>query len=422
MEKIKVAVIGGGISGLSIANMLENAGHDVTLYEKELSLGGLVRCSYEDEVLFHKVGGHVFNTKNKKVFDWISKFLDFSKDFTLSKRNAKIFLNEQFLGYPIENYLYNLPEDLTTQIISELIEIIDYSKSKAIKPTNFEDFLRLSFGKTLYKLYFKPYNEKVWGVPLVDIPLPWLHGKLPMPNVTEIILSNILRNDESKMVHSHFYYAKNGGSQFIVDQLALSLKDVKLGVAINDIRYLKDTKWIIDDIEFDSVVYTGDVRLLYNKLKGCNEFIDSLSSLQTLKSNGTSNVLCEIDKCDLSWLYMPDNLVKSHRIIYTGNFSENNNGKRDRTTCTIEFSGEISKKEMLAEIQKLPGNAKAIAFNYEENSYIIHEANTSDKINSVRESLVNKKFHLLGRFAEWEYYNMDKAIEAGLNLVEKHFS
>jgi UDP-galactopyranose mutase len=27
--------------------------------------------------------------------------------------------------------------------------------------------------------------------------------------------------------------------------------------------------------------------------------------------------------------------------------------------------------------------------------------------------------YLCGRFAEWEYYNMDKAIEAAINLVEE---
>jgi UDP-galactopyranose mutase len=35
----------------------------------------------------------------------------------------------------------------------------------------------------------------------------------------------------------------------------------------------------------------------------------------------------------------------------------------------------------------------------------------------LKERLQQYNFHLLGRFAEWEYYNMDKAIEAARNLA-----
>jgi len=121
--KKKIAIIGAGISGLSVANMLERRGHNVIVFEKESTPGGLVRCTLEDGVLFHRVGGHVFNTKIKKVSNWITDFLNFTEDFNLSKRNAKILLNNSQLGYPIENYIYNLPEDTITKIITELLNI-----------------------------------------------------------------------------------------------------------------------------------------------------------------------------------------------------------------------------------------------------------------------------------------------------------
>ncbi|HHU58754.1 MAG TPA: UDP-galactopyranose mutase, partial [Bacteroidales bacterium] len=35
----------------------------------------------------------------------------------------------------------------------------------------------------------------------------------------------------------------------------------------------------------------------------------------------------------------------------------------------------------------------------------------------LRASLRGLDFHLAGRFAEWEYYNMDKAMERAMEVV-----
>ena len=72
---MKICVIGSGISGLSVANML-NKTHDVTVYEKHQQIGGLIKCTREDGNLFHRVGGHVFNSKNQEVLDWFWSFCD----------------------------------------------------------------------------------------------------------------------------------------------------------------------------------------------------------------------------------------------------------------------------------------------------------------------------------------------------------
>jgi len=85
----------------------------------------------------------------------------------------------------------------------------------------------------------------------------------------------------------------------------------------------------------------------------------------------------------------------------------------------VEFSGKHSFEEMREEIKLLPGNLVPLAFNYEANSYIIHERNTKEKILYLKSKLEPKGFFLSGRFAEWEYYNMDKAIEAAMKVNNK---
>lgn len=75
---MKYAVIGGGISGLSVANMLKEK-HDVIVFEAASRPGGMVKCDVVDGNLFHRTGGHVFNTKRKDVMDWFWSFFNKEK-------------------------------------------------------------------------------------------------------------------------------------------------------------------------------------------------------------------------------------------------------------------------------------------------------------------------------------------------------
>lgn len=412
--KKRIGIIGAGVSGLSTAQLLQEANYEVVIFEKKEVPGGLISCSVVDGILFHKVGGHVFNSRIQKVLDWYWSKFDKS-DFSQIKRVAKIFITDKILGYPIENYIYMLDEKSIGNIVNELLLIYKADENVTVK--NFDDFLRQHFGETLYTIYFKPYNDKIWKTDLKNLSLEWLDGKLPMPNIPEILTSNIVCAEESTMVHSTFWYPKKGGSQFLANTLSKGL-DIRFNQTISSIER-NDEEWSINGEKFDEIVYTGDARLLKDIVSDKVIPLDIKDQLSALKSNGTSNVLCEIDKNNFSWMYFPENKFKIHRIIYTGNFAETNNGNALRNTCTIEFSGYLSKEELTSEIEKLPGSPKVLAYNYEQNSYIYHTHDTPVIISKLKNCLDGQSFHLVGRFAEWEYFNMDKAIEAGMNLRDK---
>ncbi len=420
MQKAAV-VIGSGISGLSISRMLSEK-FDVKVLEKSAEIGGLIRCDRIDGNLFHKVGGHVFNSKNPTVLDWFWKYFDRSREFLQASRNAKILINDKLIGYPIENYLYQLSSEEIRAIISELLTIIKNGTGNNLPYSydNFKEFLKAKFGNTLYNLYFGPYNTKLWNTDLSKVPLHWLEGKLPMPQIEEIIQSNILRKEEASMVHSTFYYAKRDGSQFIVDRLAESL-DITSSYNVSAIALNgKNRIFVNNNISADVLVYSGDVRRLSSIININDDQLQAaLQEVNDLPSNSTSNVLCETDSNDISWLYLPEKKFKAHRIIYTGNFSETNNEGTDRRTCVVEFSGKHDETEMIKELRLLPGNLKPLAFNYEPNSYIIQHADTRSKIKTLKKLLGNYNIYLLGRFAEWEYFNMDKCIEGAMKLSKE---
>lgn len=216
-----IAIIGAGISGLATANLLKENNNKVVLYERDKEAGGLIRCKRINGSLFHVCGGHVFNSKRQDVLNWFWQHFDKNNDFIKADRNSIVFVNDELkVPYPIENHMYMFEENIQKTFINDLIQI---ANTKQHNPTNFEEFLKGRFGQTLYNLYFKPYNEKVWRRDLSSVPLSWLEGKLPMPTVEEMIYNNMNHVEEKQFVHSTFWYEKNNGSQYLIDTLTQGL-------------------------------------------------------------------------------------------------------------------------------------------------------------------------------------------------------
>ena len=411
-----IGIIGAGISGLAAARMLSE-NHKVIVFEKAARPGGLVKCDRVKDNLFHRVGGHVFNSKNPQVLEWFWSHFNRDKEFLKARRNAKILFQGKLIGYPIENYLHQLDKDTVGKVLDDFLSS-EYQPGDPFSYPDFASFLKSNFGKTLYEAYFRPYNEKIWNCSLSEIPLRWLQGKLPMPDLKAMLLSNIVIQEESDMVHSSFYYAREGGSQFIADRLAENL-EIRFNTPAASISGSPGCYFIGGEGPFDSIIFTGDVRSIDSIFPESDAAGKVAGLVRNLPSNGTSNLFCETDPGDVSWLYLPGPETKAHRIIYTGTFAESNNRGSDRHTCVVEFSGKYSWEFMCGEAAKLPGNLRPLDWNYEPNSYILHNHDSAALLQNAREELKKENIHLLGRFAEWEYYNMDKAIEAAMELKKE---
>lgn len=404
----RYAVIGGGVSGLSSARMLQERGYQVTVFEKESTPGGLIRCQRVEGILYHCVGGHVFNSRKQEVLDWFWQHLD-KEDFQLAVRNAVVSLADGTkVDYPIENHLYQMPESLRSAVIDDLLQIAAEGYGNV---ENFDAFLRRRFGNTLYNEYFAPYNRKIWRRELTDVPLTWLEGKLPMPTVKEILEANIGKVKEMKMVHSTFHYPKQGGSQHIADTLAAGL-DVRYNCSVDSLEKAGE-QWLVNGELFDAIIFCGNVKHLPSMLKGVD--VD-MSSVEQLHAHGTTSVLCEVDSNPYSWVYMPSEQHESHRVICTGNFAESNS-PAGMSTATIEFTLQLDKEEILKQLQLIPFSPRYIAHHYCPYTYPVQTSETPAIIAGLKSQLAPHGLYLLGRFAEWEYYNMDAAMAAAMKLT-----
>ena len=149
-------------------------------------------------------------------------------------------------------------------------------------------------------------------------------------------------------------------------------------------------------------------------ISGYNNEIDDL------EFHGTTSVFCEIQSNPYSWIYLPSYEYESHRIICTGNFAKSNNAF-NVLTGTVEFTDFISKEEILNNLKRMPFSPQYLAHHYEKYTYPIQNANTRNIIQALKLKLENEGIYLLGRFAEWEYYNMDVAMGAAIDLYNLKF-
>lgn len=408
---MKIAIIGAGISGLSVSHFLKEK-HQVVVFEKEATPGGLIRCKRVDGCLYHLCGGHVFNSKRQDVLDWFWSKFD-RQDWVKANRNAVVFMEDgKKIPYPIENHMYLFDSDIQKSFIQDLLLLSQYQENS---PANFEEFLRNRFGDTLYNLYFKSYNEKVWRRDLKNVPLLWLEGKLPMPTVFEMIYNNMNHIEEKQFVHSTFWYEKQGGSQYIANTLAADL-DIRYNSDVSEIMRSQQG-WKICGIEFDAIVFCGNIKDMSTMVNGI-DLKGYSEKIEKLEYHGTTSVFCEIEKNPYSWIYQPSKRHESHRIICTGNFASSNNidGKM---TGTVEFTDEISKGSILENLAKIPLSPKYLDHHYNKYTYPIQNDDTRHLIQNLKKYLAPMNFYFTGRFADWEYYNMDVSIGASMDLCSK---
>src|SRR5437660_10771948 len=169
---LSVVVIGAGPAGLTAAYQLMKAGHAraVTILESDDVVGGLSRTVERDGWRFD-IGGHRFFTKVGAVEDLWHEILS-DDEFLLRQRLSRIYYNGKFFDYPLK--VMNALRGLGLK--EAFLCVLSYAWARVHPPkdqTTFEGWTAARFGYRLYRIFFKTYTEKVWGVPAHEIQAEW---------------------------------------------------------------------------------------------------------------------------------------------------------------------------------------------------------------------------------------------------------
>jgi len=205
-----VIIIGAGPAGLTAAYQLAKAGCTSTVLEADNVVGGISRSAERDGWRFD-IGGHRFFTKVQPVEDLWHEILP-AEDFLTRPRMSRIYYNGKYFDYPLKpfNALSNLG------VLEALKCVLSYMWARIRPPKNqdnFEGWVVARFGYRLYRIFFKTYTEKVWGVPATDLPSDWAAQRIKNLSLWKAVVNALLPRRNQKDITSlieEFEYPKYG--------------------------------------------------------------------------------------------------------------------------------------------------------------------------------------------------------------------
>ncbi len=159
-------IVGSGLFGAVFAHEAKKAGKSVLVLEKRDHIGGNIYTEDMDGISVHKYGAHIFHTNDKKVWDYVNRFVTFNRYTNSPVANYK----GELYSLPFNMYTFNKMWGVVTpQQAAEKIE--EQKKAAGItEPKNLEEQAISLVGTDIYEKLIKGYTKKQWGRECTDLP------------------------------------------------------------------------------------------------------------------------------------------------------------------------------------------------------------------------------------------------------------
>lgn len=361
--KYDYLVVGAGLYGAVFAHEAKKAGKTCLVIDKRNHIAGNIYCENVDGINVHRYGAHIFHTSNKEVWEYINQFAEFNH-----------YINSPVAVYKDE--LYNLPFNMNT--FSRMWGVKTPAEAKAkieeqraelgiTEPKNLEEQALSLAGRDVYEKLIKGYTEKQWGRPCTELPA-FIIKRLPF----RFMYDNNYFNDRYQGIPM-------GGYTKIVEKM---LEGIPVQLETDYFDFIKENPEIAK-----KTLFTGMIDEFYGYKLGTLEY---------------RTVRFETEKLDMenyqgnAVVNYTDREVPYTRIIEHKHFEF---GKQPVTVISREYSSEWK-----------PGIEPYYPINDEKNNGLFAEyRKLADK---------EEKVIFGGRLGNYKYYDMDKVIEAALELVK----
>lgn len=442
-------ILGGGIAGLAAAYELLKEGANVTVLESSSEVGGLARTLEKDGFRFD-IGGHRFHSNNVSVVSWLQELV--GEQLLSVPRQSHIFINNRFVKYPIQ-----LPGALSIfspfRAASMLISYLVSRITERNRPdVSFQDWVVKRYGYGLYKIFFEPYTEKVWGIPCNHLSAAWAEKRIGIPSMWRVIKSLIVKPKNAPATSiSQFYYPENGFGT-ICEELKKSILEMggvlHTSISLTSLTPLGFAKFRVAAQMPDNSQKTFDVNHVVSTIP-LNSLLASIP--QDFGSSDALNdyqldyrdlicVFLAIDKPQVttdSWTYFPLKSLTFGRTHEPKNWSSKMVPSQDKTSLVVEvFSSrgdriwQLSDEEIATRVIE---EISAIGWLSETEvskswvlrvpyAYPIYRVGYERKLAKVKNYLSQwPNLHLLGRTGSFEYMNSDGVIEDVFALLQRLF-
>jgi UDP-galactopyranose mutase len=472
----RVVVIGAGPTGLSAAY---HVGKDCLLLEQHDRVGGWCR-SIEDQGFTFDFAGHIMFSNDSYVKELYSLLL--GDNVHWQDREAWIFSKGVYTRYPFQGALYGLPPEVISECIVGAVEaqvgplkdlknhsprsIAMSSSTSACKAesitdccadglteanlsvvpagrlrqgrepaSNFEEFIYQVWGKGIAKHFAIPYNRKLWAVPLSTMETSWLGGRVPLPDLSEMIEGAVRPVGKPMGPNARFGYPLRGGFQALMNGFLKHLRGpLKLNARVARIIPSRSTVVLANGSvhRYEQLISTMPLPVLV-KMAGDEAPPPVRLAASRLRHVSVRCVNLGIGRENLTekhWIYYPEASV-FHRIFVQGNASPHCNPPGGfGLTCEITYSPEkplpCDGEELInlciehaIQVGIIRADDPILARNMVDMpyAYVVYDHGRAENVAIIREWARSERIILAGRYSEWEYYNSDHAFIAGRNAA-----
>lgn len=440
-------ILGGGLAGLSTGFGLARAGRPVAVFESSSDVGGLSRTVRHGDFMFD-LGGHRFFTKNPKTDRFVRDLLD--GDYLTVPRRSKIYLQNKFFDYPLKpaNALLGLG------IFTSLKAVADYGMEKIRAfldpPRNIslEDWIVSNFGRTMFNIYFREYSEKVWGIKCDQISEEWVSQRISGLSLGVAIKNAFMKfsKHEADTLIDEFIYPPMGIGQ-ISDKLKAAIEKENTVMTRTSVEQINHSGFTVNNIiarncehsysvkgsEFISSIPMHSLIQMLNPAPP-QEILNAVSNLRYRDLVIVTVMLNRENVTDLTWMYIPEKKMPLGRIHEPRNWSPHMapEGKTHIVAEYFCFRGDniwnSSDEKLEAMTAKQLEELKLIRSDEVIDScvirvpgaYPVFDVGYSKHYRKIMDYL--EKFtnlHIIGRTGMFKYYNMDRAIESGIETAEE---
>jgi protoporphyrinogen oxidase/GT2 family glycosyltransferase len=407
----QVAILGAGIAGLSSGWLLKQHNIDFKVFEMKPYPGGLAR-SFRWNDFNCDFAAHRLFTTDENVLHELLKLVPMGRHI----RRSRIYLRGHWLRDPLD-----VIELATHLSLKEKLNVLwTYTFRPRNEPeSSFEQYVLKHYGKGLYDFFFKPYTEKLFGIPGKEISVLWAQQKVRLANP----LDNLRENTKTKF--QYFYYPIQDGYGAIADRLYQEIQEnVYLDTAVKGLE--------IENTNIKSVKFQNNGQLFEEPV---DAVISTLPLTITGKMLGYSfplkfqkvdSVYLLINRPYLSdnhWIYFMDDDISINRMVEFKNMSPVDTPDNTSVVCaevTQEHDNVIEKviddliRTGLVDRCEII-DTKVIR---EEFSYPVYNSAYADLLQQAEEKI--SKFNnifTVGRAAEFKHREIDDNFAAAMQAV-----
>lgn len=443
-----IAVLGAGLSGLSVGYQLSKNRISVLLIEENSSVGGLSKSIERNGFIFD-LGGHRFHTTNKDILKDIKDLL--GEDLLLVNRKSRILLHSRFFDYPLRplSAIFSFGIWNSINISISYISSLFRAKLNNVPEKSFADWVTNRFGKYLYEIYFRPYTQKAWGIPPEQISKDWATERIGLINLWDAFKRALFKSKHAPKTYlSQFYYPRKGIGM-IADKMAKIIKD--RGNQILTGWKVSEIKWIDNKIE--SVIIKNSQNFMEVKSDQfistipLTEFVSMLrpavpdliyKAASNLKYRAIICVFLIINKekiTDDTWIYFPEKEIIFSRNNEPKNWSNETVADKNKTSLCCQIFCNQNDQTWNTENEKLVEKCildlSKIGFLKEEEivehfveripyAYPVYRIDYSNQLKIINVFLSQfRNLHLIGRTGTFSYLNMDQVIEIGTEKAKE---